>query len=499
MLDHYLYHDSTPPFLASRLVQRLVVSNPSPRYIESVSNAFKSGSYTSTGMTFGTGKYGDLASTFAAIYLDSAARNVLLDADIASGSLREPILKVMAFMRSMNFVSRNPVARMDRLENTIGQMAHEFASVFSFFLPEFKPYGRIGDASLVSPEATLLVMPNIVGLLNGLTSLVKYGLSSCKGGWGSGYCTENKYSSSSKKGVLEFNKTLSDVEFWFETFEGPSLVGGLDNTWIGRRFGAHNGKATLDPINTANHVLHFPVATSLGEFFSISIQNADLAGKPYVVKFKYLGLVPTAGGCIGYIDAESTSLTNPTWTLCDDGNEMKAKKEWVSCQFAVPTGVRSFRVVIGDRTEPGGNAYFDDIQIAEGTGTSCSGIEVPKKDPSGRLGYSSAVVDRLGTLLTAGRLADEAKAIVVDAFDDAGSAEDGLIMAQQLILTTAEFHTTDIVKSTAQAREDIVFPEPSSKPYRAVIYLMLSGGCDSFNMLTPYTCSNGLYESYLGK
>lgn len=26
---------------------------------------------------------------------------------------------------------------------------------------------------------------------------------------------------------------------------------------------------------------------------------------------------------------------------------------------------------------------------------------------------------------------------------------------------------------------------------------MLTGGCDSFNLLTPYTCDNGLYESYL--
>ena len=498
MLDHYLYHDSTPPLLASRLIQRLVVSNPSPRYIERVSNAFKSGSYTSRGTTFGTGTYGDLAATFAAIYLDSATRNVLLDADIASGSLREPILKVMSFMRSMDFVSRTPVTRMDRLENGIGQMAHEFASVFSFFLPDFKPYGRIGDASLVSPEATLLVMPKIVGLLNGLTSLVKYGLSSCEGGWGSGYCTENKYTSSSK-GVLEFDKTLSNVEFSFETFEGPSLVGGLDNTWVGRRFGAHNGKATLDPINSDNHVIHFPTATSLGDFFSTQVKNADPEGKSYVVKFKYLGLVPTAGGCIGYIDAASTSLTDPTWVLCDDGNVMEAKNEWVSCQFAVPTKPGSFRIVIGDRTEVGGNAYFDDIQIATGVGTSCSGIAVPKKDPPGKLGHSNAVVDRLATLLTAGRLGNEAKAIVVDAFDAAGSAEDGLIMAQQLILTTGEFHTTNIVKSTAQVREDVAFPKSTGKPYRAVIYLMLSGGCDSFNMLTPYTCSNGLYESYLGK
>ena len=57
-------------------------------------------------------------------------------------------------------------------------------SVFSFFLPEFKTYGRVGDAELVAPEGTLLDMPKIVALMNGLFSLVKYGLSNCYGGFG---------------------------------------------------------------------------------------------------------------------------------------------------------------------------------------------------------------------------------------------------------------------------------------------------------------------------
>lgn len=165
VLDHYFYHDNTAPFLALRLIQRLVTSNPTPRYIRNVANAFKAGSYTASGISFGSGKYGDLAATFAAIYLDSAARSVVLDEHIASGSLREPILRVLALMKSMDFVSKAPVTRMRNLLTGIGQMAHEFPSVFSFFLPEFQPYGRVGDASLVSPEATLLDMPKIVGLL----------------------------------------------------------------------------------------------------------------------------------------------------------------------------------------------------------------------------------------------------------------------------------------------------------------------------------------------
>lgn len=117
------------------------------------------------GVTFGTGKYGDMASTIAAIYLDRAARDVLLDVDISSGSLREPILKVLAVLRSMEFKTETPITQLDKVMDTIGQMAHEFKSVFSFFQPDYKPNGRIGDATLSSPEATVLDMPHTLGLL----------------------------------------------------------------------------------------------------------------------------------------------------------------------------------------------------------------------------------------------------------------------------------------------------------------------------------------------
>ena len=38
ILKNYFYHDNVGPFLALRLIQRFGVSNPSPRYIESVAN-----------------------------------------------------------------------------------------------------------------------------------------------------------------------------------------------------------------------------------------------------------------------------------------------------------------------------------------------------------------------------------------------------------------------------------------------------------------------------
>lgn len=139
------------------------MSNPSPKYVLTVSNAFKTGTYIGNGIQFGTGQYGDLAATVAAIYLDDAARNVKLDADLTQGTLREPILKILSLMKSMKFSSKAQVTAMNGLVSDVGQMAHEFTTVFSFFLPEFQPSGRVGGSKLVSPESTLLDMPKIVG------------------------------------------------------------------------------------------------------------------------------------------------------------------------------------------------------------------------------------------------------------------------------------------------------------------------------------------------
>ena len=249
-----------------------------------------------------------------------------------------------------------------------------------------------------------------------------------------------------------------------------------------------------------NNVLHFPGAIQRRpNFFSELIENLDSNGNPLVVKFRYLGLKRKAGGCIGY--ERGTIETPKRWgpRFCDEGVNMQSNGDWLSCQFVVPSTFSSFRIIVGENLAPAGDAYFDDIQIGSGNTTTCSGVDVPKLTPPGREGYSNAVVDRLSTLLTAGRLGTKTKSIIVDAFDSAGSADDGLLVAQQLIATTSEFHTTNAVKSTDHQRNQLTFPEPTGKPYKALIYVMFRGGCDSFNMLVPYTCSNGLYESYLGK
>merc|ERR1719352_1587231 len=102
-LEHYFYHPNTAPFLAIRLAQRFGNSNPSPRYIKTISAAFRTGVYDTAGTPIGSGEYGDMKATIAAVLLDRESQDPVLDADPMHGSLLEPFLKIVRLMRSLEF------------------------------------------------------------------------------------------------------------------------------------------------------------------------------------------------------------------------------------------------------------------------------------------------------------------------------------------------------------------------------------------------------------
>ena len=90
-LDHLFQHKNMPPFFARFIIQRFTVSNPSPNYIKSVSQAFKTGLYNGSG----TGKRGDMIATIKAVLLHPEARESVLSFDPSYGKLREPIIRLM--------------------------------------------------------------------------------------------------------------------------------------------------------------------------------------------------------------------------------------------------------------------------------------------------------------------------------------------------------------------------------------------------------------------
>ncbi|KAL7539351.1 hypothetical protein ACHAXR_009213, partial [Thalassiosira sp. AJA248-18] len=189
ILNQYFFHPNTAPFIATKLIQHLITSNPSPRYVKVVADAFASGFYSSDGINFGEiGDYGNLEATIAAVMLDSDARSSTLDDDANHGRAREPLLKIIHMYRSMELSTSSGANReidmLWLLERGLGQEAFRAPSVFSFFLSEYQPVGPVLNRGLVSPESQLFDAPKLIGFINGLFSLPALGLTDCE--WGLG-------------------------------------------------------------------------------------------------------------------------------------------------------------------------------------------------------------------------------------------------------------------------------------------------------------------------
>ena len=103
------------------------------------------------------------------------------------------------------------------------------------------------------------------------------------------------------------------------------------------------------------------------------------------------------------------------------------------------------------------------------------------------------IVDDLATLLTSGRLSDANRQLMTEAYNYTLSLKDdpyeAMVNVQQLMIASPEFQTTNTPSLTGEDRPLPNKPQSSGKPYKAVIYLMLSGGADSYNMLVPNICS----------
>lgn len=182
-LDHFFEHPNTAPFVVYRLIQRMVTSNPSPRYMKTCVEAFRTGYYNEEKYS---GVYGDLGAAVACVVLDREARNDVLQADKTFGSLREPLVKVAHVLRALEYKTKGRGVSFPDLLNKIGMDVFQQPSVFGFYLPENRPAGPISDAGLVGPEVQIGTSPFVVGYLNGLTSLIDNGLTNCNNGFGWG-------------------------------------------------------------------------------------------------------------------------------------------------------------------------------------------------------------------------------------------------------------------------------------------------------------------------
>ena len=144
-IDNLFYHPNVGPFMARRLIQRLVMSNPSPAYIERVAKAFDDN---------GSGVRGDLKAVIKAILLDPEARNCQALNNPQGGMLREPILRYSHVLRAFHVEALFGVHLSTgiRFLNATEQFPFSSPTVFNFFLPDFQPNGLIAEQGWVAPE-----------------------------------------------------------------------------------------------------------------------------------------------------------------------------------------------------------------------------------------------------------------------------------------------------------------------------------------------------------
>ena len=144
-LDILFNHPNVGPFLARRLIQHMVKSNPSPGYIARVASAFNNN---------GSGVRGDMAAVFSAILLDDEARTCAELFDGEHGKLVEPFLRYTQFARFIekeHFYNRYWNIGYSFFDATT-QSPLNSPTVFNFYLPDYQPNGSITNADLYGPE-----------------------------------------------------------------------------------------------------------------------------------------------------------------------------------------------------------------------------------------------------------------------------------------------------------------------------------------------------------
>lgn len=146
-LDNIANHPNVGPFIARRLIQHLVTSNPSPAYIGRMTAVFNDN---------GAGVRGDLGALVRAILLDEEARHGHQAHPTTFGKVREPLLRQSHLWRAFQAVSMNNRYSDWNPEFEFGQAPNRARSVFNFFQPDYQLPGEVATAGLYAPETQII-------------------------------------------------------------------------------------------------------------------------------------------------------------------------------------------------------------------------------------------------------------------------------------------------------------------------------------------------------
>jgi uncharacterized protein (DUF1800 family) len=162
-----LTHPNVGPFIGTQLIQRLVTSNPSPAYVGRVTAAFEQ-----------SGR--NLGAMVKAILTDPEARDIAAAMKSTTfGKVREPVLRLSAFLRAVGTVSDSGQYVIDSTDDVsqLSQSVLRASSVFNFYRPGYVyPGGASGALGLVAPELQIANESSAAGYVNFMRDVIANGL-----------------------------------------------------------------------------------------------------------------------------------------------------------------------------------------------------------------------------------------------------------------------------------------------------------------------------------
>ena len=177
-IEILINHPNCAPFISRNLIQHLVSSNPTPAYIERVSNVF---------VDDGTGMRGNLAAVVKAILLDPEARNLSAALHPHAGRLKGPMLRTVSMARYTEAGAETPslhddagiqfwLPKKETLFADYLELPFASPSVFNFYEPEFSRPGEIRELDLLSPEFQITNALTVTTIPNRLLYFIQNGM-----------------------------------------------------------------------------------------------------------------------------------------------------------------------------------------------------------------------------------------------------------------------------------------------------------------------------------
>ena len=166
-IDILFNHPNVGPFLATRLIQHLVKSNPTPSYVGRVARVFNNN---------GKGKRGDLEAVTKAILLDPEARECSYIEQPTNGKLIQPLERFITLLKAFNMTTPSGKIYLDDGREYFGIVLQGFSdspTVFNFFQFNYAEEMNVAPQKIVSPEFQILNTVTSISYINKIENSLK--------------------------------------------------------------------------------------------------------------------------------------------------------------------------------------------------------------------------------------------------------------------------------------------------------------------------------------